>query len=185
MQLIETARRIVLQFGTDSLTLGRLAEEARVSKPVVYDHFETRSALLSSLYADYDLRQSDILQKSLSSCPPTLEDRAKVVARCYVECVLTEGKEIPGIAAALSGSPEMEAIKRSYQDRFVSQCRDALESFSKSRAISGARFWAMMGAADGLAAAAAKGDISESEAVEELLNAIMFMVVGNLSDLKA
>lgn len=177
-QLIETARRIVLQAGTDSLTLSRLAEEGGVSKPVVYDHFESRSALLAALYADYDLRQSEIMQEGLATCPPTLDQRASVIARCYVECVLTEGKEIPGVAAALSGSHEMEAVRRSYQNRFIAKCRDVLEPLSRRGTIPAAAFWAMMGAADGLAAAAATGDITKDEAVEELMNAIRFMVDG-------
>lgn len=179
-QLIETARRIVLQAGTDSLTLGRLAEEGNVSKPVVYDHFENRSALLAALYADYDLRQSDIMHEGLAACPLTLDHRASLIAKCYVECVLSEGKEIPGVAAALSGSPEMEAVRRSYQNRFIAKCRDVLEPFSRRGTIPAAAFWAMMGAADGLAAAAATGEITKDEAVEELINAIRFVVDGGI-----
>jgi hypothetical protein len=42
----------------------------------------------------------------------------------------------------------------------------------------------MIGAADGLAAAVAKDDISEVEGVEVLLDDVMFMVVGHLSSTK-
>ena len=49
-QLLETSLAIVREEDVDSLTLGRLAERAGVSKPVVYDHFPTRSALLIELY---------------------------------------------------------------------------------------------------------------------------------------
>ena len=45
-QLLEAALGIVRAEGADKLTLGYLAERAGVSKPVVYDHFATRSLLL-------------------------------------------------------------------------------------------------------------------------------------------
>jgi AcrR family transcriptional regulator len=175
-QLIETARRLVLQAGTDSLTLGRLAEEAGVSKPVVYDHFETRNALLAALYADYDIRQSELMDRGLAACPATLADRAGVIANAYIDCVLTQGQEIPGVAAALVGSPEMEAVIRSYQGRFIAKCREALAPFSEDGSIATASLWGMMGAADALSNATTYGEISKQQALDELLYTIMTMV---------
>ncbi|MCO3771117.1 helix-turn-helix transcriptional regulator, partial [Pseudomonas aeruginosa] len=49
-QLLEVAWRLVREEGTEALTLGRLAEQAGVTKPVVYDHFGTRARLLAALY---------------------------------------------------------------------------------------------------------------------------------------
>lgn len=49
-QLLETARLIVREEGADRLTLGHLAVRAGVSKPVTYEHFETRTGLLIELY---------------------------------------------------------------------------------------------------------------------------------------
>lgn len=175
-QLIETARHLVLQAGTDSLTLGRLAEEAGVSKPVVYDHFETRNALLAALYRDYDIRQSELMDSGLSSCPATLADRASVIANAYVDCVLTQGQEIPGVAAALVGSPEMEAVIRSYQTRFITKCHEALAPFSEDGSIPLAALWGMMGAADALSTATAYGEISKQQALDELRHTIMSMI---------
>lgn len=49
-QLLETARLIVREEGADRLTLSHLAVRAGVSKPVTYEHFETRTGLLIELY---------------------------------------------------------------------------------------------------------------------------------------
>ena len=49
-QLLDVAWRLVREEGTEALTLGRLAEQAGVTKPVVYDHFSTRPGLLAALY---------------------------------------------------------------------------------------------------------------------------------------
>lgn len=175
-QLIETARRLVRDEGTDALTLGRLAEQAGVTKPVVYDHFETRQGLLVALYRDYDARQNSILDAALEASAPTLAARAEVIASAYVQCVLTQGQEIPGVAAALVGAPEMDALKRSYQARFIAKCRDILEPFTEGSRLTLAALWAMLGAADALSDAAARGEIAKDEAVEELLRTILAMV---------
>ncbi|WP_042832036.1 helix-turn-helix domain-containing protein, partial [Xanthomonas citri] len=56
-QLLDVARQLAHQEGTDALSLGRLAEAAGITKPTVYDHFGTRQGLLAALYRDFDLRQ--------------------------------------------------------------------------------------------------------------------------------
>ena len=55
-QLIEVAWQIIREEGTEALTLGHLAERAGITKPVVYDHFTSRSGLFAALYREYDLR---------------------------------------------------------------------------------------------------------------------------------
>ena len=57
-QLLDMSWRVIRDEGTDALTLGRLAERAGVTKPVVYDHFGTREGLLTALYRDFDARQT-------------------------------------------------------------------------------------------------------------------------------
>ena len=118
-QLLDVAWQLVRDEGTDALTLGRLAELAGVTKPVVYDHFATRAGLLAALYADFDERQDQVVADAIATSKATLEDRAWVIASSYVDCVLLQGREIPGVIAALSGSPELEASKREYEAIFL------------------------------------------------------------------
>ncbi len=70
-QLLEVAWRLVREEGTEALTLGRLAEQAGVTKPVVYDHFGTRAGLLAALYQDYDLRQTALMEAALEASEAT------------------------------------------------------------------------------------------------------------------
>lgn len=175
-QLIDISWQIVREEGTDALTLPRLAQAAGVAKPVVYDHFGTRNGLLESLYRDYDLRQTAVLDAALGKSGPTLRDKAAVIASAYVDCVLTQGNEIPGVLAALAGSPELERIKRDYQLAFIEKCRATLAPFAGERGIGNAGFWAMLGAADSLSQAAASADVTPAEAEAELCDIIVGMV---------
>jgi len=175
-QLLDVSWKLVSDEGTDALTLGRLAEEAGVTKPVVYDHFGTRHGLLAALYQDFDARQTAIIDAAIAASKPTLKDKAGVVASTYVECVMAQGREIPGVLAALSGSPELAAMKRQYQQVFIEKCQKILAPFAGPRGISLAGLWAMLGAADSLSHAAVAGEITDEQARDELLETILAMV---------
>lgn len=175
-QLLDVAWQLVREEGTEALTLGRLAEQAGVTKPVVYDHFGTRAGLLAALYLEFDQRRTAIMYAALQSCEPTLAGRAWVIASSYVDCVLAQGRELPGVIAALASSPELEKIKRDWEVVFMEKCRAALAPFAGSGKVSVAGLRAMLGAAEALSYAAANGEITATEAQEELAETIVAMV---------
>ncbi len=174
-QLLEVSWRIIREEGTDALTLGRLAERASVTKPVVYDHFGTRNGLLVALYEAYDAKQTAIMDAAIAASEPSLAGRSAVIASSYVDCVLLQGREIPDVLAALAGAPELEATKQSYLMAFLEKCRAALEPFAKPGAITTAGLWAVLGAADALSKAAATGMITPDQAKDELFQTILAM----------
>ncbi|WP_448693782.1 TetR/AcrR family transcriptional regulator [Pseudomonas rhizophila] len=175
-QLMDVAWRLVREEGSEALTLARLAEQAGVTKPIVYDHFSTRSGLLAALYQDFDARQTALMDAALEASEPTLQSRAEVIAASFVECFLLQGREIPGVIAALTSSPELERIKREYEAIFLDKCRTVLEPFAGTRAITQASLRAMLGAAEALSNAAATGEVSAAEAKQELFVTIVAMV---------
>ncbi|NSX09655.1 TetR/AcrR family transcriptional regulator [Pseudomonas lini] len=175
-QLLDVAWQLVREEGTDGLTLGRLAELAGVTKPVVYDHFTTRPGLLAALYQEFDARQTALMDAALQTSEPTLASKAMVIASSYVDCVLLQGREIPGVIAALTSSPELEKIKREYEAIFMDKCRNALLPFAGTGEITPASLRAMLGAAEALSHAAATGEITPVQAQDELFATIVAMV---------
>lgn len=173
-QLIEIAWQIIRQEGTEALTLGHLAECAGVTKPVVYDHFTSRSGLLAALYREYDLRQNRKMDEALSKTAAELEARAAVIASAYIECVLLQGREMPSLLAALAGTPELEKIRREYAVDFTEKCRTLFAPFCE-KPLRDAALWAMLGSAEGLSWAAVQGAISEAQAKAELQRVIIAM----------
>ncbi|WP_039057187.1 TetR/AcrR family transcriptional regulator [Enterobacter sp. Bisph1] len=174
-QLVDVAWHIIQQEGTEALTLGHLAELAGVTKPVVYDHFTSRSGLLATLYREYDNRQNQKMDQALAHAAPELAARASVIATAYIECVLFQGREMPSLLAALAGSPELETIRHDYAVDFTGKCRLLFAPFC-GEPLRDAALWAMLGAAEGLAWAALQGAIGEKQAIEELYTVIITMV---------
>lgn len=174
-QLLDAAWALVREEGTDALTLGRLAERAGVTKPVAYDHFGTRDGLLVALYEEFDARQTALMDEALARSAATLDARARVIAGSYVDCVMQQGREIPGVAAALAGSPRLEQVKRDWETAFVGKCRAALAPFADAGPIPPAAWRAVLGAAEALAGAAAHGEIDAAQARDELADTIVAM----------
>ncbi|ASR44794.1 TetR family transcriptional regulator [Xanthomonas citri pv. mangiferaeindicae] len=175
-QLLDAAWTLIGHEGTDALTLAKLAEAAGVTKPVVYDHFGTRNGLLAALYEDFDVRQTMLFDAAVAAARPTLQAKARTIAASYVDCVLTQGAEIAGVLAALSGSPELAAVKRRYQHTFLDKCAAVLAPFVGPAGLSPASLWAVLGAADALSDAACAGDITPAQAQDELEQVIVSVV---------
>ena len=130
-QLLQAAMAIVAERGADALTLGYLAERAGISKPVVYDHFGTRSGLLIALYRQIDDRQVRALEEALAHAPKRLRDIARIASEAYMNCYTSIGPEWHAISAALRGDDEMDAAQQVMIDGYVDLYRRALAPYSK------------------------------------------------------
>lgn len=127
-QLLQEARALIRADGTDALTLGSVAAHAGVSKPLVYEHFGTRSGLLIALYQQLDEQQVQIAREALGEAQ-TLQDSARVLSGAYMECCNTIGEEWMAISAALKGNEEMEVVQNELMDRYVEMYVEAFMPF--------------------------------------------------------
>ncbi|HKU99633.1 MAG TPA: TetR/AcrR family transcriptional regulator [Vineibacter sp.] len=172
-QLLDVAFTMIGEEGTDALTLARVAERAGVSKPIAYTHFGTRAGLLSALYRDYDDRQTEAMRAAIKTRAKTLADAVAIVAETYVDCTVSAGPEVSAIAAALSGSEELEEVLQACRQNFMDECRQAFTPFVDLAGAAGrATLIALIGVADALSAAAAARRVSRAVATETLCRAM-------------
>ncbi|MEU3556710.1 TetR/AcrR family transcriptional regulator [Streptomyces fragilis] len=158
-QLVSIARDVIATEGTDALTLAYLASRAGVSKPLVYDHFPSRSELLLSLYQDFDQRHLADLRAATARTPPGLRQRVEAIAAAHVACVVSQGVELSGVVAALAGTPALERARQESERRYVDICRQAIRTAEGGADLSEEAAIAFVGAADALGHAAARGTI--------------------------
>ncbi|WP_329379987.1 TetR/AcrR family transcriptional regulator [Streptomyces sp. NBC_01716] len=161
-QLLEVARELIRDMGTDEFTLGRLAERAGVTKPLVYDHFGDRSGVLAELYREFEAHQREMLGVALDDAGPELPAVAGVVAGAYIDCCLAEGRELADVVAALAGSPTLSRLRQEAEDAYLAMCREALEPLAGP--IDAAGLHVIIGAGDALARGALSGRISSARA---------------------
>lgn len=159
-QLLDTARAFIRQDGSDALTLARLAERAGVTKPLVYQHFGAKAAVLVELYREFKHRTHETLDAALATAEKTLPSIARVIADAYIDCIDIESTELPGVGGALSGSAELEELRDEADVAFSARCRTALQPFATHGEVSDAALHAILGAADGIARALVLNQIS-------------------------
>jgi AcrR family transcriptional regulator len=168
-QLMETALAIVRDEGTEALTLARLAERAGVTKPIAYEHFGTRTGLLTALFRDYDDKTTEAVRAALKAGGRTPEDAASILSDAYIGCCLAMGPEMRAIFDALSASEETQAFLQGWREFLVSEFSAAFAPFVKlppqeSKTV----FTGILGAAEALAEAAAAGRIPREDAIAAL-----------------
>ncbi|WP_157357425.1 TetR/AcrR family transcriptional regulator [Amycolatopsis nigrescens] len=177
-QLLETAFEIIRTEGTNALTLVRLAERAGVSRPITYEHFKTREGLLLALYREYDEQLGRKIRDARQNGAESLEAVASVLSTAYVDGVLAAGPECDEVNAALSGNRETRDFRQSSRDFYLEEFRKAFEPFAPlSRRADLAMLTGILGAAEGLAAAAATRRISRAKAISAS-TAIMVSAIG-------
>jgi AcrR family transcriptional regulator len=166
-QLLEIALVIIREEGADRLTLGHLAARAGVSKPITYEHFSTRSGLLTELYKSLDRQQADALRQALSSVQRNMRDTADVLARAYIHCYADTGGEWHAVGAALSGSEEMGAVHQELLEGYVQLFASALAPHSTLLpAVLHRRCVGLVGAGEALSMFMIGGHCTEQEAAE-------------------
>jgi AcrR family transcriptional regulator len=178
-QLLATAWNIARRDGADALSLGRLAHEAGVSRPIAYEHFDTRSGLLVALYTEIADRQYEQAQKALNEGADDLATLATRVGQAFMHCYTTTGPEAFAIAAMLKGDATMEAAQTTLIERYVTAYADAFEPFTD---LSGStlvvHFAAIVAAGEALAQRMMAGEIDEPTAANTLASLITAWLPG-------
>lgn len=151
---------------------------AGVSKPVVYDHFGTRSGLLIELYRWIDTEKVQAFQDAMTRGTRGVDETAKLLASAYIECAADIEGEFQAVGAALAGSEEKAAVFEELLANSVQMFVSVLKPHSTLAAAElKRRCIGLVGGGEALAAAKLRGDCSEAEAV----NSFEAMIKGALS----
>jgi AcrR family transcriptional regulator len=166
-QLLATALQIVREEGADRLTLGHLASRAGVSKPVVYDHFGTRSGLLIELYRWIDTEKVEAFRDAMAKEIRGREQTVEMLAAAYIGCAVDEHGEFRAVGAALAGSEEKAAVFEELLANSVRMFLSVLQPHSNLPPSElERRCVGLVGAGEALAAAEVRGSYTEHQAVE-------------------
>lgn len=168
-QLLEVARTLIAEEGADAVTLALVAEKAGVSKPMAYDHFETRTGLLLALLEDADRHYEGVARARIASAPETVEAIAAIVAEAYIACALEAGPAAAALTAAIEANGDARDVGRASRDLHAKQFAEA---FAPVLPVPDARshliFIGLVAAANTLCAELTAERISEQAATETL-----------------
>lgn len=177
-QLLDAATAIVRTQGADGLTLVTLAEAAGVSRPIAYDHFGTRPALLLALHQRLDARHRAAITEAVRAAPATAGEVARVISTAYFDCA-TAMPELGAVSAALRAGPEPAAgpppTLAGYVDLLATSLRPYAELPADELRL---RCVGLLGAAEAIAAERHRGQLTDAAAVA----ALSALIIGALAD---
>lgn len=165
-QLLTTALDVIREDGADSLTLGHLAERAGVSKPVVYDHFGTRSGLLIELYRWIDTERVEAFRQAMAAADNDRDETIASLAHAYIRCAADLTGEFYVVGAALAGSTEKAEVYAELLDQSVEMFVSVLRPFNRLTGPAATRLCVgLVGAGEALSAAIVRGKLTEADAI--------------------
>ena len=165
-QLLATALEVIRTQGADCLTLGHLATCAGVSKPVVYDHFGSRSGLLIDLYRWIDSERIEAFRQAMAAAGKDRDETVACLADAYIRCAADLTGEFHIVGAALTGSPEKAEVYDELLDQSVAMFVSVLRPFSELSADAAMCLCiGLVGAGEGLSAAIVRGKLAEADAI--------------------
>jgi len=168
-QLLKIANEIMETDGADALTLAVLAERAGVSKPVAYDHFETRAGLLQAMLENLGRYYENDARVQIEAAPKTLAATTRIMSEAYVACTLEAGPSVSILLAAVEANADAQEAGRIFRAHHAKQLQEAIAPF-----VSGdnARIFllctALIAAADAICAEMTNGRITAEFAVDTL-----------------
>lgn len=178
-QLIAAALDFVRVGGADALTLAKVAEQAGVSKPVVYEHFFSREGLLLELFKAFDDFQQDELQRIIELPNTELPALARSVAAAYVQCYADSQGVFLAIYSVMRSSPDMSAAYRKLLqdniDALVMLFRDKSPLGEEDLRLACA---SLIGAAETVSSWAAMGNATPEKAIASLSDMILTFIGG-------
>ncbi|MGF1733215.1 TetR/AcrR family transcriptional regulator [Photobacterium kasasachensis] len=118
-QLLSIAVSIIESRGADALTLASVAEEAGVTKPIAYNHFETKENLLKQIYQDIDNRLIESIQTAKESSNQSISDIVAILCESYFDCMQVNSKIYGLTIAALKCYPSNVDLSQNIQNFFV------------------------------------------------------------------
>jgi AcrR family transcriptional regulator len=165
-QLLVTALGVIREEGADSLTLGHLAVRAGVSKPIVYDHFGTRSGLLIELYRWIDTERVEAFRQAMAAAHNDRDETIASLADAYIRCAADLTGEFYVVGAALAGSAEKAEVYAELLDQSVAMFVSVLRPFSRLTGPAATRLCVgLVGAGEGLSSAIVRGKLTEADAI--------------------
>lgn len=168
-QLLDVARTLIEEQGADAVTLALVAEKAGVSKPMAYDHFETRTGLLLALLDDADRHYEGVARARIAAAPETVEAISEIVAEAYIACALEAGPAAAALTAAIEANGAARDVGRASRDLHAKQFAEAFAPvLPEGDALTHLIFIGLVAAANTLCAELTAGRITEQAATETL-----------------
>jgi AcrR family transcriptional regulator len=135
-QIAAAAAKIIVKYGSEHVTIKKIAMEVGISETDIYRHFKSKIQLLSFLVSNVERTLLSEIEPSVTDSPYTLEILEKTIQSHMAQVVKRKGVSFQIIAEIISlGQKQLDQQLYDVINKYISRIRDILEEGSKTGII--------------------------------------------------
>lgn len=174
--LLEAASRVLSRDGLQGLTMVAVAAEAKVSRPLMYQHFADVETLYDALFRHLSQRYAgaiDVIHETGSGVPG-----AALIGSFRYSISLAPG-DLSAIAELARGSrPELRGARELFRARLIERWLPLMPGLAEERNEVRAALWTIVGCTTDLAQMVQERIITEDEGIKVLLSIVTGLMRG-------
>ncbi len=136
-QIIDAAGSLIFKYGSEHLTVKKIAKEVGISEAAIYRHFKSKKSILSFLLRHIEealLR--DISPESAGTGPVTLDTIEKIIRNHFSMISMRKGISFQVIAEIISlGDRKLNKQASQTIDKYISRLKELLVEGRRDGAI--------------------------------------------------
>jgi AcrR family transcriptional regulator len=138
-QIVNAARILIFKYGSEHLTVKRIAAEVGISEAAIYRHFKSKKSILSFLMDHIeDALLSDISRESAGNGPVTLETIEKTIHKHFSTLDLKKGISFQVVAEIISlGDKNLNKKASQTISKYTAGLKDLLSEAVKNGSVRG------------------------------------------------
>jgi AcrR family transcriptional regulator len=136
-QIVEAAGKLIFKYGSEHLTVKKIAAEVGISEAAIYRHFKSKKSILSFLLDHIEnILFTDILQKQAGDEPVTHLSIEKTIRNHFSTIDLRKGISFQVIAEIISlGDKKLNQQASQAIRKYISSLKDLLAEGVKNGSI--------------------------------------------------
>ena len=138
-QIIEAAAKLIFKYGSEHLTVKRIASEVKISEAAIYRHFTSKKSILSFLISHIEeVLLKDISPEITGDEPVTLETIKKIIGNHFSAIDLRKGVSFQVIAEIISlGDRKLNKQASQAIGNYISRLKEILADGVRDGAVRG------------------------------------------------
>lgn len=136
-QIIEAAAKLIFKYGSEHLTVKRIASQVGISEAAIYRHFTSKKSILTFLLSYIEeVLIRDISPESVGAPPVTLEIIEKIIGNHFSAIDLRKGISFQVIAEIISlGDRKLNKQASQAINKYISRLNELLTEGVRDGAV--------------------------------------------------
>ena len=136
-QIVDAAGRLIFKYGSEHLTVKRIAAEVGITEAAIYRHFKSKKSILSFLLSHIEkVLLSDISPESAGNEPVTLDTVEKILRNHFSTIGMRKGISFQVIAEIISlGDRKLNKQASQTIDKYILRLKELLTDGVRDGAV--------------------------------------------------